>query len=260
MSLIYKPKGAAGEYARYAVNFYNGCPNGCTYCYNKRGLAKNLLGKDEPTIKKGYDDWTFMVDAFMGEALKMIDELRAHGIFMSFTTDPLTKTTVYATMCATEFLTMNKIPTYILSKGNKIPSFLQSIIDWREERKKYIHFGVTLTGCDEFEPNALPNDERIRMLSKAKEFGINTFVSLEPIIDLKKSLNMVRDSFTWVDEYRIGLLTPVRPSNYPLRDIVTFIRMMKWYQIRSKCHIMWKESFIKLCRKYDIEDYLNHLK
>ena len=32
MKLIYKPKGAAGEYAKYAVNFFNGCSNECAYC------------------------------------------------------------------------------------------------------------------------------------------------------------------------------------------------------------------------------------
>ena len=32
MKPIYKPKGAAGEYAEYACNLYDGCTHGCTYC------------------------------------------------------------------------------------------------------------------------------------------------------------------------------------------------------------------------------------
>ena len=35
-SLIYQPQGAAGEYAKWAINLYHGCSNGCTYCYNRR--------------------------------------------------------------------------------------------------------------------------------------------------------------------------------------------------------------------------------
>lgn len=36
-ALIYQPQGAAGEYAKWAINLYHGCSNGCTYCYNRRG-------------------------------------------------------------------------------------------------------------------------------------------------------------------------------------------------------------------------------
>lgn len=259
MSLIYQPKGAAGEYARYAVNFYNGCSNGCTYCYNKRGLAKNLLGKDEPTIKAGYDDnWMCMVESFKGEALKMIDELREHGIFMSFTTDPLLHGTSLSTFTATNFLTDNLIHTYILTKGESGKFFLDMVSGWKEEKRKYVHFGVTLTGCDDMEPNALPNATRIGLLCQAKSIGLPTFVSLEPVIDLKKSFNMVKESCSWVDEYRIGLLTPIRSVNYPQSEVMDFIWCVKGNQKKYNYRIMWKESFRKICRKYNIEHMLNN--
>ena len=29
-ALIYQPHGAAGEYAKWAINLYHGCSNGCT--------------------------------------------------------------------------------------------------------------------------------------------------------------------------------------------------------------------------------------
>ena len=29
LKVIYEPKGKAGEYAKYAVNLYNGCTHGC---------------------------------------------------------------------------------------------------------------------------------------------------------------------------------------------------------------------------------------
>lgn len=38
-ALIYQPQGAASEYAKWAINLYHGCSNGCTYCYNRRGGA-----------------------------------------------------------------------------------------------------------------------------------------------------------------------------------------------------------------------------
>lgn len=48
-ALIYQPQGAAGEYAKWAINLYNGCYNGCTYCYNRRGVLSHIFG-DKPKL------------------------------------------------------------------------------------------------------------------------------------------------------------------------------------------------------------------
>ena len=48
-ALIYQPQGAAGEYAKWAINLYHGCSNGCTYCYNRRGVLSHVFG-DKPEL------------------------------------------------------------------------------------------------------------------------------------------------------------------------------------------------------------------
>lgn len=48
-ALIYQPQGAAGEYAKWAINLYHGCSNGCTYCYNRRGRLSHIFG-DKPEL------------------------------------------------------------------------------------------------------------------------------------------------------------------------------------------------------------------
>ena len=48
-ALIYQPQGAAGEYAKWAINLYHGCSNGCTYCYNRRGVLIHVFG-DKPEL------------------------------------------------------------------------------------------------------------------------------------------------------------------------------------------------------------------
>ena len=47
--LIYQPQGVAGEYAKWAINLYHGCSNGCTYCYNRRGVLSHIFG-DKPEL------------------------------------------------------------------------------------------------------------------------------------------------------------------------------------------------------------------
>lgn len=48
-ALIYQPQGAAGEYAKWAINLYHGCYNGCTYCYNRRGVLSHIFS-DKPEL------------------------------------------------------------------------------------------------------------------------------------------------------------------------------------------------------------------
>ena len=48
-ALIYQPQGAAGKYAKWAINLYHGCSNGCTYCYNRRGVLSHVFG-DKPEL------------------------------------------------------------------------------------------------------------------------------------------------------------------------------------------------------------------
>lgn len=48
-ALIYQPQGAAGEYAKWAINLYHGCSNGCTYCYNRRGVLSHVFS-DKPEL------------------------------------------------------------------------------------------------------------------------------------------------------------------------------------------------------------------
>ena len=47
--MIYQPQGAAGGYAKWAINLYHGCSNGCTYCYNRRGVLSHVFG-DKPEL------------------------------------------------------------------------------------------------------------------------------------------------------------------------------------------------------------------
>ena len=113
---IYSPKGKAGEYAEYACNFYVGCSNGCEYCYCKKGILAATMGGNSPTLKKCFKDEYRALEVFEKELKTNISELQNHGIFFSFTTDPMLDATQNLTMEAVMFCVRNNVPVKILTK------------------------------------------------------------------------------------------------------------------------------------------------
>lgn len=158
-NLIYQPKGPAGEYAKWAINLYNGCSNGCTYCYNRRGVLSHAFG-DKPKLaapiakllKRTWerdanaklataqkmspalppDVATILNRKYLTEAiLQLIDEdviekiginrLRQDGgVFFSFKCDPMDVEIHTDTLIATDLLVLQRgIPVTILTKNTE---------------------------------------------------------------------------------------------------------------------------------------------
>ncbi|RQD79845.1 MAG: hypothetical protein D5R96_09440, partial [Methanocalculus sp. MSAO_Arc2] len=74
-----------------------------------------------------------------------------------------------------------------------------------------VRYGVTLTFSEEgdrekWEPHAAPTHERIEALKKAYGMGIDTWVSIEPVIDPIQSLELIRVSAPFTHEFKIGKL------------------------------------------------------
>ena len=248
--MIYRPRGLAGEYATYAVNFYLGCSNGCRYCFLKKGVTAEVFGGDKPVLRKGYASVNDELKDFEKEVRMNIEKLRRGGIFMSFTTDPMLKETGYATLKAAMVCVAYGIPVTILTKCT---SEYGRFADGLREYANIVTIGTTLTGHDELEPNAATNGERIDMLRKAKEDGFSTFVSLEPVIDFKSSIQMVCEAVEYTDEFRIGLKTPVKKSNYPKKETDNFVRTAKTVCDRHGVRVVWKETMRKLAEFYGLK-------
>ena len=54
MSLIYTPKGRAGEYAALACNIYSGCDHRCEYCYAPRATHKTVDTFRHPAPRENF--------------------------------------------------------------------------------------------------------------------------------------------------------------------------------------------------------------
>lgn len=201
---IYNPSGKAGEYSYWACNFFNGCSNGCTYCYLKKGVLKSTLGGDKPTLKKCFKNEGHALEVFEKELLQNIDEIREHGLFFTFTSDPLLKECAFLTHEAMFLCFEHKVPVKILTKMN-FSSLFYVIEGITPEEYKYLAVGFTLTGHDELEPNASSNAERIEAMKEIHGHGIKTFASIEPIIDFASSKEMIQKTTHYCDLYKIGL-------------------------------------------------------
>lgn len=237
---IYQPAGKAAEYAQWACNFYVGCSNGCEYCYCKKGILAGTMGGNVPTLKKCFKDEGHALTVFKKELLQNIEQLREHGLFFSFTTDPMLPETSFLTLYAIEWCVENSIPIKILTKCtawiNNFP------FEWVEEDKDIISFGFTLTGHDELEPNASTNAERIKAMKKLHAAGFKTFASIEPVIDFFSSYDMFIKSIGFCDLYKVGLESG---KHYDKLELHSYLSWMLIMASGNGNKIYFKDSLLK---------------
>lgn len=246
---IYNPSGKAGEYSYWACNFYVGCSNECTYCYCKKGRGAMVLGGNKPTLKSCFKNESHAIQVFEKELKQNLPELQKHGVFFSFTTDPMLPETYWLTVEAQTICKLNKVPVKILTKRT----------DWIEKfpmpakgnANKSIAFGFTLTGHDELEPNANTNAERISAMKKLHDNGFIVFASIEPIIDFRSARNVINSSKDFCDLFKVGLESG---GKYDVVEAQTFV---EWLNELEQPKIYLKESLQKLSRytNTELNDY-----
>ena len=251
--VIYTPKGAALEYGRVGANFYTGCPHNCEYCYLKRGIIGKALGGTEVNLKKTLKDPDTAFAIFEREVARHIDECRKHGIFFSFTCDPLIMETRCLTLRAIYHCVENGIPVWLLTKDATFsydPDWMSAVCEeFTPEQKAMTHFGFTLTGRDDMEPGASTNDGRILAMSRVKQAGFKTWASIEPVIDWDSADKVVIGSLDYCDHYKIGLRSGVKKDYYnPQESTERIFRLV--YTITSNDRTVYlKESVRRMIRE-----------
>jgi len=239
---IYNPSGKAGEYAAWACNFYVGCSNECEYCYCKKGILAPVMGQDMPQLKKCFRDELHALEVFEKEMKINLTELQKHGLFLSFTTDPMLDETKELTMLAINECLYNDIPVKILTKCTKYINQFSYKLRCTEYDLSMIAFGFTLTGHDELEPNASTNAERIEAMKKLHDAGFKTFASIEPIIDINSSLIMIAASRNFCNLFKIGIESG---KKYNKDELLQFTQWVDFHTCAIDTKIYWKDSLLK---------------
>ncbi|MCD6385271.1 radical SAM protein [Candidatus Sumerlaeota bacterium] len=237
MRAIYKPRGRAREYCQYALNLYTGCQHGCKYCYVPKY-----------TYKK-HDDFVRYVKPRYGIIEQLEKEAhfyKGKHVLLSFTSDPYQPIEEFECLTRQALVIMLKygIIPVILTKG-KIADRDFDIL-----KKSDSWFGVTLTFIEatdslEWEPLAALPDERITLLKKAKEQGIKTWVSIEPVISPEQSLVLIKETSKFVDLYKVGKL-----NHHELAS------QIDWHNFASNVVSLLKELKKPFYIKEDLRAYL----
>ena len=201
---IYEPKGPALEYCRLAMNHYKSCPHGCVYCYAPPCLHKK---------RESFHGYLDMAKDWLERTRKSAAKMQKNGdpgpVHLCFASDPYqpAEKNLLATRQVLEIFKDHGIWAQILTKASS----------WGLERDMDLlkatraRWGATLTTDDpeesrQWEPGASLPDERIKGLKLAKDAGLTTWVSLEPVISPDAVYRLIAQTHTFVDEYKVGKL------------------------------------------------------
>lgn len=193
MRPIYKPKGAAAEYADYALNIYTGCTNGCTYCYAPSVLRKTREEFECAIIRHGILDAT----------VKQLSSGKFEGetIHLCFTCDPYPS--MMPTMITREVIEAIKGADAHVQILTKNPTSAMRDFDLLDANDS---FGITYTGGGEDdEPMSDYPEVRLSALEIAHDKGIFTWVSCEPVLDPKAIYRIIVEG-DYIDLFKIGKL------------------------------------------------------
>lgn len=289
--MIYQPHGAAGEYAKWAINLYHGCSNGCIYCYNRRGVLSHVFG-DKPelaapiikqrdkqlneylkknnmtahdAIKKGVVDLESLVAArdLISKDLEKIgiDKIRQDGgIFFSFTCDPFDiEADMFILQQVVLHLLFDRISVTILTKNvnwmqmGLWKSTLRDLTTDYKDIARHLTIGFTITGKDKLEPGAPSTEERIEALRELHDkYMVKTFVSLEPITSIHTASEVIKKTYQITDEIRIGAQSPIKKDRYDSNEFFGFVTAVKFLARDLPCRFMVKDSMYKQAETFDV--------
>jgi DNA repair photolyase len=198
MTVIYETRGRAREYFELAINVFNGCTHGCTYCY-----APTISRMDRADFHAEARERNRLVTLVAKEAAKLAGEPR--HILLSFLTDPYqsAEAELYITAEVIRVLKYHGLNVAILTKAGPLAIRDMDLLESTDR------FGVTLTftclhDLREFEPNAGTTRERLRNLTAAHSVGIRTFASFEPVVFPRQSHRLMRENVAIIDDFLVG--------------------------------------------------------
>ena len=236
MKIIYEPKGAAREYARLALNPYRGCTHGCIYCYNNGRHSKKGVFFESARPRTG----------LMGNLIKDCQQLRGGNvpeIQMSFLGDvyqPAEKALGITRMIVGQLISFN-LPFTILTKSSLVERDFDLLTPYPLFRLGFSFTSIDQTEVTAWEPGTGYVIDRISSLKKFKNNRTKTWVSLEPVMSVSSTINVIKEIHRFVDFFWIGALNHMDPPE-PIDLVDAHREIMAALEFR-RCKYAFKSSF-----------------
>ena len=240
---LYNPSGSAGQYNYWATNYFRGCTGYCTYCYLQKGILKKTLGGRVPKLKDCFNDEAHAFGLFKKSVYENLEALRQHGTFLTFISDPFLKQTISLSLKTFQFCKLMDIPVKALTKQTWwLDDIRMDDFNLNQNIPKNVAIGFTLTGHDEMETGCAPNVGRVAAMLWLHQKGYWVWASIEPIIDIQSSWNMINLTKDFCDHYKIGCESG---KKYDQQELNKFVYHVIGLLQPKNVPIYFKDSLLK---------------
>ena len=206
MRIIYEPRGRAREYAPLSCNLYSGCEHGCSYCYAPavaRKTRANFASDVQPrtgVLKK--------LEADCRDCAGKSSEMPP--VLLCFMCDAYTPAEARygVTREAIRLMKGAGLNIEVLTKNGPLAMRDFDLLTPQDAHAATLTF-IHDSDATKWEPGAASVAGRIKALRAAKERGIRTWVSLEPVIDPDQTLEIIKKTHAFVDKFKVGKINHV---------------------------------------------------
>lgn len=240
-SVIYETKGRAREFAELAINLYDFCSHACVYCY-----SPDVIHKNRTDFTMGQYPRVTALDV-LASAKKQVAKGDLRRVLLSFLCDPYQPIEQETQLTRKCIMALHEagLNVIILTKGG-----LRSIRDFDllTPKDAYATTLTCLSASDskKWEPNAALPSERVKALIEAHERGIETWVSLEPVIYPEDAMEFVRLLHKVTGHYKIGVFNYSNRLPPEMRGQVQGINWNEFgWQIKELCDKLGAKYYLK---------------
>lgn len=253
--LIYTPSGRAGEYANhgYAANLYNGCTNGCKYCFGPAIMRRSRAAFNAQVVPA--PDVLARLEYDLTKR-KGIPHPLPEPLFLCFACDPIP--------CHRGLIDEITKPAIdiVHSSGNAVRLLTKgSALDVVRRLKEGDEYWATLTLCDgddlaAWEPFAAPTHARLMGLHDAYRLGITTAASFEPVIHPSQTLHLIESASEYLSYCKIGKFNHGAQTDWPSPEWKARVEAIDWHDFANKAARLCDKLGLHRYIKADLRPYL----